>query len=132
MNRFRILAAALLAMSLAFASGCSEEPADPAAAGVGTEPVNPADPPMNRTGADQAPATPEGTVKRVFAVQGMHCDGCVQAITAKLSAMPGVDSVVVSLDDESATVMCQPGAAAPDQIVKAVESLGYQAEVADP
>jgi Cu+-exporting ATPase len=134
MNMLRYLK--ILAMvALVLAVGCSEEPAQPAGVGVDSQragTANPAEPQpveTDQVDAGQAPGPADDRIRRTFAVEGMHCDGCVQAITAKLTAMPGVDSVEVSLADESATVICQADGPDPDQVVKAVEGLGYQAEL---
>ena len=62
-----------------------------------------------------------------FAVEGMHCNGCVRSVTGAVSRLPGVEKVDVSLDDKQATVAYDAGAVQPDQIVKAIEAAGFEA-----
>ncbi len=62
-----------------------------------------------------------------FAVEGMHCNGCVRSVTGALSRLPGVATVDVSLDDKQATVAYDAAAVQPDAIVKAIEAAGFDA-----
>ena len=39
-----------------------------------------------------------------YSVPGMHCDHCKEAVTAEVSAVPGVESVEVELDSKTVTV----------------------------
>ena len=43
-------------------------------------------------------------------IEGMHCDSCVQAITAKVAKVTGVRTCVVDLEGGSATVDAAPEA----------------------
>lgn len=65
----------------------------------------------------------------VLSVPGMSCDHCVRAITAEVSAVPGVTGVEVSLETGTVTVR---GAADRDALRAAVDEAGYEvaAEVA--
>ena len=76
-------------------------------------------------------AAPATTVKLVrYDVQGMHCDGCVNAITAKVLKVNGVASCEVSLEEHRATV----GLSDPKQsgeVEAAITKLGYTIGPAD-
>ena len=60
-----------------------------------------------------------------FQVDGMHCDGCVNAITDKVKRVDGVVDCRVRLDQREAAVAvrdAQAGAA----VQRAIEGLGYK------
>jgi copper chaperone len=72
------------------------------------------------------PASPaqQPTYAVTFDVQGMHCEGCVNAITDKVMKVKGVKSCTVSLDEHSASVVAtSPGQEA--AIEAAITRLGY-------
>jgi copper chaperone len=73
-----------------------------------------------------APAPPvvQASETRVLGVKGMHCDGCVNAVTTKVSKVEGVRSCEVSLEEETATIVADPSAFANAQA--AIEKLGYE------
>jgi copper chaperone len=58
-------------------------------------------------------------------VNGMSCQHCVKAVTNAVSALPGVESVVVSLENKSVVVGFNPEKAALDSIRVAIEEQGY-------
>ncbi len=60
----------------------------------------------------------------VLGVKGMHCDGCVNAVTTKVSKVEGVQSCEVSLEEETATIVADPAAFADARA--AIEKLGYE------
>ncbi len=43
-------------------------------------------------------------MENTYSVQGMTCNHCVHAVTEEVSAIPGVDSVQVSLEKSSMVV----------------------------
>ncbi|WP_307975794.1 heavy metal-associated domain-containing protein [uncultured Streptococcus sp.] len=47
-------------------------------------------------------------MEKTYEVTGMKCDGCVNTVTEKLSAVRGVEKVVVDLDKKQATVTGKP------------------------
>lgn len=61
-----------------------------------------------------------------FAIEGMTCDSCAQAITETLERHPGVVSAQVSFDTRTAVV--RYAGTSPDALEAAIESLGYEAE----
>ncbi len=69
------------------------------------------------------------TVTKVFDVEGMTCGGCEVAVRRAVGKLNGVDSVKASHKDGKAEVTYDPGKVTIEQIVKAIEKLGYQAEL---
>ena len=68
-------------------------------------------------------------LKREFAVEGMHCQGCVKSVTGAVSSVPGVTRVDVSLAGKAATVEFDASLATPEAIVAAIEGAGFDAHV---
>ena len=60
---------------------------------------------------------------RTYAVDGMTCEHCVQAVTAELSNVPGVTDVAVDLPGGTVTVTGQ--AVTDDAVRAAVDEAGY-------
>ncbi len=60
-------------------------------------------------------------------VDGMTCGHCVQAVSAALKAVPGVERALVALESGLAEVEGDAPAAA---LLAAVEATGYHAQVA--
>jgi copper chaperone len=59
-----------------------------------------------------------------FQVPGVSCQHCINAITREVSALPGVQSVQVALDNKTVTV--EHGEQVnTDQIVAAINEAGY-------
>ena len=74
---------------------------------------------------NDARVTTTAPVALRFQVDGMHCGGCVDAITDKVKRVDGVVDCRVSLDQRQADVAvrdAQSGAA----VQKAIEGLGYK------
>jgi len=65
---------------------------------------------------------------RLFCVEGMSCDGCVQSVTTALKKLPGVKGVQVSLEQKRATVVADEAALPNDKIESAITALGFQAK----
>lgn len=82
--------------------------------------------------ADKAPAATDiaQTTVMHFNVAGMHCQGCVNAITTAVANLEGVTACDVSLEEESATVTVTDPALA-ETIIQAINDLNYTAELAD-
>jgi len=64
-----------------------------------------------------------------FTVEGMHCEGCVGAITQAVSDLPGVTKCEVSLEEERAVVTVTDPSVEPE-IIRAIEELTYTARPA--
>jgi len=58
-------------------------------------------------------------------IRGMDCPECTQHVRDAISALPGVESVDVSLEAEKAVVRLDPGRASTPAIRAAVEGAGY-------
>ena len=63
----------------------------------------------------------------VMQINGMTCSGCTNSVKKVLTAIDGVQSVDVRLDNGQATVMYDPARAQPAQFKQAVEDAGYEA-----
>jgi copper chaperone CopZ len=96
----RIAPTALAALILTLAAGCD---------GTGRDPAARIDGPSWRT---------------AFHVEGMHCNGCAEAIVAELSETPGVRSATCSFETKRCDVELLPTAKA-DTAAKAIRKLGY-------
>src|SRR5690606_24134597 len=59
-----------------------------------------------------------------YAVEGMTCQHCVNAVTEEVEQIPGVESVQVALDEQAVTVT-GPEDLSVDAIRAAVEEAGY-------
>ena len=60
-----------------------------------------------------------------YTVPAMHCGHCKTAVTDEVSAVPGVESVVVDLDSKRVEVT---GTALDDAAIRAaIEEAGYEA-----
>lgn len=71
------------------------------------------------------------TAKARLAISGMTCANCAARIEKRLAKEPGVTAVSVNLATDSAAVEYIPGAADLPALIKAIESIGYQARNAD-
>ena len=62
-----------------------------------------------------------------LSIEGMHCDACVRRVTNALAAVKGVrlESVKVG----AATVEFDPTAATTDEVVAAVDRIGFKAHI---
>ncbi|MBI3956901.1 MAG: copper-translocating P-type ATPase [Candidatus Kerfeldbacteria bacterium] len=63
-------------------------------------------------------------------VNGMHCRSCETLVSETLKELPGVNAVAVSYDSGSCTV--DGSNVQPQPILKAIEELGYRAELLTP
>lgn len=59
-----------------------------------------------------------------YSVKGMHCQGCVDAITDKVTHIKGVVDCRVNLQDNSATVAVRDASIEPE-VKNGIERLGY-------
>lgn len=66
-----------------------------------------------------------------FPVTGMTCAACQARVQRALNAEPGVIDASVNLLTNSAVVRYDPQAVAPERLVEAVRSTGYDAELPD-
>lgn len=66
----------------------------------------------------------QGKMKKIVKVEGMMCQHCVAHVEKALRAVPGVESVEVSLENKQAVVT---GSAADQALLDTVTDAGYQA-----
>jgi len=71
----------------------------------------------------QAPATRVVALK----IDGMTCGGCVYGVKKVLTRLNGVSKAVVRYETKSAVVTFDPARVTVEQMVKAIETLGYKA-----
>ena len=64
-------------------------------------------------------------IRKVLNVEGMSCDHCKMAVTKAVSALAGVDSVEVSLENNTATVEYEEGKVPLESIKEAIQGQGY-------
>ena len=60
-------------------------------------------------------------------VEGMSCAACVARVKKTLTSIGGVSDVEVSLVKRNARVRFDPSRLSPDQLVAAINGLGYHA-----
>ncbi|XP_052430526.1 copper-transporting ATPase 1-like [Carassius gibelio] len=65
----------------------------------------------------------DSSITTVFQVTGMHCRSCVVNIQDNISKLPGVSSVVVSLENTQATIEHNPKQTSALELQKAIEAL---------
>ena len=63
----------------------------------------------------------------VLKVNGMTCMGCVASVKKVLTAISGVKTVDVSLDQKQATIEYDAALAQPAQFKAAIEGAGFEA-----
>jgi copper chaperone CopZ len=66
-------------------------------------------------------------METVLKVQGMTCQGCVNSVRRVLQALPGVESVDVSLERGEAALRHDPARSADADFRKAVRDAGFTA-----
>lgn len=68
-------------------------------------------------------------IKKTFPVKGIHCASCIRVNERALQKVPGVSDAVVNLATEKATVTYDRNLCSPDDLAKAVASVGYHLEL---
>lgn len=68
--------------------------------------------------------------KVVLKVEGMHCGSCAVAVQMALSNTPGVSKASVSFEQKKAEVEFDPKKTGLEQLLKAIDSMGYRASKA--
>ena len=64
----------------------------------------------------------------LLGVGGMSCQGCVKNITSVLQALPGVESVEVSLDAAQARISYDPALVDVPQFRAVIEDAGFDVD----
>jgi Cu+-exporting ATPase len=66
-------------------------------------------------------------------VEGMTCNNCARKVTTAIQAVPGVQSVMVNVASQRASVRWQADATAdPDQLIGAITAAGYATKLIQP
>lgn len=63
----------------------------------------------------------------ILAIEGMHCEGCVQIVQQRLEEDPGIKGTTISLAPKQARVAYDPTQTSAEAIVGAVSDAGYTA-----
>ena len=63
--------------------------------------------------------------KIILPVRGMTCASCVAHVEKALKGVDGISDVNVNLATEKASVEYDPSKASPEEVVKAIEEIGY-------
>jgi DNA-binding transcriptional MerR regulator/copper chaperone CopZ len=72
-------------------------------------------------------AAKRGKMKSVtFRIEGMHCNGCADTLTALLDAAAGVYEAEVSLERGEARVLYEPALTDPARLAATIEKPGYR------
>ena len=84
------------------------------------------------TGAAGTTADAPRLQTTVFAVENMHCGGCLAPVEDALLALPGVAAARANLTARRVVAQYDAGRVTPDQVIQALEDVGYRAaELAD-
>ncbi|MEO6077241.1 MAG: heavy metal translocating P-type ATPase [Candidatus Andersenbacteria bacterium] len=70
-------------------------------------------------------------MKKTFSIKGMHCASCVLLLEGSLGKIPGVERAVANLATEKATVDYDPSQVTDENLITAVASVGYQANLSN-
>ncbi len=74
--------------------------------------------------------TENTSTRSTFEVVGMTCGGCEVGVRRVVKKLEGVQEVEASHEEGTATVTYQAESVTPDDIIAAIEELGYTAELA--
>jgi copper chaperone CopZ len=81
-----------------------------------------------RQGRAQAPTSPqEARVVTMIPIEGMACLACTAKVKSTLKAINGVTEVEVNLAGHDARVEYVEGKVSPEELVSAINRLGYRA-----
>ena len=69
------------------------------------------------------------TTTSTFDVEGMTCGGCEAGVKLKVKKLDGVTSVDASYDEGTTVVTYDPEKVTTEQIIAAIQELGYDAEL---
>lgn len=66
------------------------------------------------------------TIKKTFAINGMHCGSCAVSIGMILRTVRGVKSARADFDSKTAAIEYDDAVASVEAMTKAIEGLGYR------
>jgi copper chaperone CopZ len=67
----------------------------------------------------------------IFRVEGMHCGSCALLIDDALEDLPGVHSTQTTMKKGCSTVELDLTRTSPEDVMNAIEALGYRAALPD-
>ena len=65
-------------------------------------------------------------METVLKVEGMSCEHCVKAVQKAVGALPGVENVLVELENKTVMVKYNPLQSALDRIKEEIDNQGYE------
>lgn len=68
-------------------------------------------------------------VVSTFEVTGMTCGGCSSGLRLQVKKLEGVEEVKVSHEDSFASVTYDPEKVSPEDILKAIEKMGFEGKL---
>jgi copper chaperone CopZ len=80
-----------------------------------------------RQGRAQAPRSPQQTRVVTIPIEGMACLACTAKVKSTVKAINGVTEVEVNLASHDARVEYVEGKVSPEELVSAINRLGYRA-----
>ncbi|HAU30695.1 MAG: Copper-translocating P-type ATPase [Desulfotomaculum sp. 46_296] len=66
--------------------------------------------------------------KETIKISGMSCAACAARIEKKLNSLDGIRKASVNLTTEKANIAYQPGRVKVEEMISAIQTLGYSAE----
>jgi len=84
-------------------------------------------PPAEAVAPRLEPVAGDRRVRAVYAVEGLHCAGCIRRIENALEALPGIASARVNYTLNRVAVEGSASAVAPETIAPALSAIGYVA-----
>jgi len=125
-HRLDLLLCPLALLGLA---GCPQSNGPEAAADKAAQSADVPSGPASPSGSHAVAAN--GLVTTTFAVEGMTCESCSEAIQQKLIGISGVSTVAADHAAAVARVQYDPQKVDTAQLIAAIESLKYKARVQD-
>ena len=83
-------------------------------------------------GAYAADKKPEKNTAEVTYVTTIDCKNCVKKVEAQLTFVAGIKDMKVTLDDKTVWVKYDTRKTDPEKIAKAINKMGYEAEIVTP
>ena len=70
------------------------------------------------------------TIKKLYAIEGMHCKSCAMSIDWELEDVPGIADARTSYTDNRTEVMLDPDVVSDDDVLAAIARAGFEARPA--
>src|SRR2546429_9228925 len=79
----------------------------------------------NAINDDKNSTAQQFVVVEVIPIRGMTCQSCVRSITNAVSSLSGISNIVVSLEDNEATVSFDSSKIIKSTIIETIENCGF-------